>query len=85
MTTKYTVAQVYDKDEKIMLRDYLTKSSKMNYGMTYKQAKELAFHYAIKICKNLFHSFTWSKWMENKRAAIEWLNGFMKRHQELSL
>nr|XP_047141362.1 uncharacterized protein LOC124816280 [Hydra vulgaris] len=54
-------------------------SSKMNYGLTYKQAQELAFHYAMKLCKCP------SKWMENKQAGIEWLKGFMKRHQELSL
>ncbi|XP_065671766.1 uncharacterized protein LOC136089643 [Hydra vulgaris] len=79
LTTKYTVAQVFNKDEELMLRDYLIKSSKMNYGLTYKQAKELAFQYAMKLCKCL------SKWRENKQAGIEWLKGFMKRHQELSL
>ena len=60
MTTKYTAAQVFHKDEEIMLRDCLIKSSKMNYGLTYKQAKELAFYYAMKLLK-------WpSKWVENK-------------------
>ena len=34
LTTKYTVAQVFNKDEEIMLRDYLIKSSKMIYGLT---------------------------------------------------
>ena len=53
LTTKYTVAQVFYKDEKKRLKDYLIKSSKMNYGLTYKQAKELAFHYAMKLCKCL--------------------------------
>ena len=79
LTTKYTVAQVFNKDEEIMLRDYLIKSSKMNYGLTYKQAKELAFHYATKLCKCP------NKSMENKQADIEWLKGFMKRHKEISL
>ena len=51
----------------------------MNYGLTYKQAKELAFHYAKKLCKCP------NKWMENKKAGIEWLKGFMKCHKELSL
>ena len=36
LTTKFIVAQVFNKDEEIMLRDYLVKSSKMNYGLTYK-------------------------------------------------
>ena len=77
-TTKYTVVQVFNKDVEIMLRDYLIKSSKMNYGLTYKQAKELAFHYAMKLCKCS------NKWMENKQAGIEWLKGFMKRHKNVT-
>ena len=51
LRTKYTVARVFSKDEEIMLRGYLIKSSKMNYDLTYKQPKELAFHYAIKLYK----------------------------------
>ena len=76
LTTKQTDVQVFNKDEEILLRDCLIKSSKINYGLTYKQAKELAFHYAIKLCKCP------SKWVENKQAGVEWLKGFMKRHQE---
>ena len=79
LTTKYIVAQVFNKGEEIILRDYLIKRSKMNYGLTYKQAKVLAFHYAMKLCKCP------SKWIENKQAGIEWLKGFMKRQQEHSL
>lgn len=45
-STKYTVAQVFTRNEENLLKDYLIKSSKMNYGLTYKQAKELAYEYA---------------------------------------
>ena len=39
LTIKYTVAQVFNKDEEIMLRDYQIKKSKMNYGLTCKPGK----------------------------------------------
>lgn len=75
-SSKYTVAQVFTNDEEKLLEKYLLKSSKMNYGLTYKSAR---FDYAtaLKKCP--------AKWTENKQAGIKWMKGFMKRHKNLSL
>lgn len=51
----------------------------MHYGLTYKQARELAFQYATAFGKCP------AKWTENRQAGIDWLEGYMKRHKELSL
>lgn len=51
----------------------------MNYGLTYKQTKVLAFAYATALGKCP------TKWTENKEAGKEWLQGFMKPHRDLSL
>lgn len=78
-TTKYTVTQVFTNDEERMMKEYLLKSFKMNYGLTCKQARHLAYQYALELgtCP--------SKWIENKEAGIEWLKGFMKRNKDLSI
>ncbi|KAH9632506.1 hypothetical protein HF086_017054 [Spodoptera exigua] len=51
----------------------------MNYGLTYKQTRSLAYEYATALKKCPI------KWTEKKEAGIEWLKGFMKRHKDLSL
>lgn len=78
-TTKYTVTQVFTNDEERMMKEYLLTSSKMNYGLTYKQARHLAYQYALELGKCP------SKWTENREAGIEWLKGFMKRNKDLSI
>jgi hypothetical protein len=62
-----------------MLVDYELKCSKVNYGMTYKQFLQLA-HY----CGRLQSKFP-SSWIDNKIVGIDWLQGFMKRHKNLTL
>ncbi|XP_055918583.1 uncharacterized protein LOC129950684 [Eupeodes corollae] len=51
----------------------------MNYGLTYVQARTLAFQYAtlLKKCPEI--------WTDNKQAGTEWMKSFMKRHTNLSL
>lgn len=78
-TSKYTVAQVFTTEEETALEGYLIKSTKMNYGLTYVQARELAYDYAKALGKCP------TKWMENKQAGTEWIKGFMARHETLSL
>jgi len=52
----------------------LIKCSKLNYGMTYKQIRQLAYNYGRRLqCK-----FP-SSWIYNKIAGFDWSQGFMKR------
>lgn len=78
-SSKHTVHQVFTNDEERMLERYFLKMSKMNYGLTYLQGRELAYQYAnaLEKCPE--------KWMNNKKAGIEWMKNFMKRHSVLSL
>jgi hypothetical protein len=63
-----------------MLVDYVIKCSKLNYGMTYKQIRQLAYDYGRRLqCK-----FP-SSWIDNKIVGIDWLQGFMKRHKNLTI
>jgi hypothetical protein len=63
-----------------MLMDYVIKCSKLNYGMTYKKIHQLTYNYGRRLqCK-----FP-SSWADNKIAGIDWLQGFMKRHKNLTL
>jgi len=60
--------------------DYVIKCSKMNYGMTYKPIRQLAYDYGRRLqCKFPISLF------DNKIAGIDWLQGFMKRHKNLTL
>lgn len=77
--SKYTVNQVFSKEEEALLENYILKCSSMNYGLTYKMIRSLAFQYASHLgsCPK--------KWEDNKLAGIDWLKGYMKRHKNLSL
>ena len=57
----------------------MLKSSKINYGLTFYQARILAYEYsnALKKCPEL--------WSQNKIAGIEWIKGFMIRLKKLFL
>jgi hypothetical protein len=56
-----------------MLVDCAIECSKLNYGITYKQTRQLAYDYGRRLqCK-----FS-SSWIDNKFAGIDWLQGFMK-------
>ncbi|XP_074037775.1 uncharacterized protein [Leptinotarsa decemlineata] len=52
----------------------------MNYGLTYQMLRTLAYDYALKLERNIPNS-----WVANKTAGIDWIQGFMRRHTELSL
>jgi len=60
--------------------DYVIICSKLNYGMTYKQTCQLAYDYGRRL-QCIFHI----SWTDNKIAGIDWLQGFMKRHKNLTL
>lgn len=72
--------QIFSKEEEKSLKEYLKTASKMAYGLTTTQTKQLAFEYASKLSKKLPPS-----WIEKTEAGREWLRGFMKRNQDLSL
>lgn len=78
--SKYTSYQVFSKDQEKMLCEYILQCSRVNYGMTYKQVRQLAYDYAKKLGTSMPES-----WTENKIAGIDWLKGFMNRHNQLTL
>ncbi|XP_026736810.1 uncharacterized protein LOC113500286 [Trichoplusia ni] len=63
------------------LADYLKTSAKMCHGLTTKQVRELAYQYAVR----LELSSTPSSWNENNMASLDWLKGFLKRNDSLSV
>jgi hypothetical protein len=63
-----------------MLVDYVIKCSKLNYGMTYKQFRQLAYDSGRRLQCKIPRS-----WIDNKIAGIDWLQGFMIRHKSLML
>jgi hypothetical protein len=62
------------------MKEYILKSSKMCYGLTYSQIRKMAYDYA-----KLLNCQCPESWEHKKTAGIDWLKGFMKRHEELSL
>jgi bifunctional ADP-heptose synthase (sugar kinase/adenylyltransferase) len=79
-TSRYTSRKVFSAYQQLTLVDYVNKCSKLSYGMTYKQIRQLVYNYSRRLqCK-----FT-SSWLDNKIAEIDWLQSFMKRHKNLML
>lgn len=79
--SKYTSTQVFSVEEECELEKYLVKSSRMHYGLTYRQARELAYQYA----KHLPNCSVPESWELNKIAGKFWMQSFMKRHSSLRL
>lgn len=79
-STKYTTQQVFTVEQETMLRDYILKCSVMNYGLTYRQVRQLAYQYAKRLGSNIPVS-----WDAEKTAGIDWLKGYMKRQPQLTL
>lgn len=78
-SSKYSVCQIFTNLEENMLENYMLKCCKMKYGLTYCQARTVAYEYAkaLKKCPE--------SWKQNQLAGIEWMKGFMRRHKNLSL
>jgi len=79
-TSLYTSRQIFSENQELMLVDYVIKCSKMNYGMTYKSIRQLAYDCGRRLQRKFLNSL-----IENKIAGIDWLQGFMKRHKNLTL
>uniref|UniRef100_A0A2L2YKN8 DDE-1 domain-containing protein n=1 Tax=Parasteatoda tepidariorum TaxID=114398 RepID=A0A2L2YKN8_PARTP len=77
---KYRCHQVFTDEEELLLSEYFLTSSKIHYGLTFLQARALAFQYAEKLGKAMP-----SSWNVKECAGIDWMQAFMKRHPGLSL
>lgn len=78
--SKYVSQQVFTKEEEATLENYLIRSSKLQYGLSYYQVRQFAYEYAVRLEKRMPTS-----WQETKIAGLDWLKGFMNRHKNLSL
>jgi hypothetical protein len=72
--------RVFTEEEEIVLSEYLQTSSKMYFGLTPNEVQKLAFEYADKNDKHIPLN-----WRENNCAGLDWFQGFMHRHREISL
>ncbi|XP_072401116.1 uncharacterized protein [Diabrotica undecimpunctata] len=63
-----------------MFKNYLDVTSKLHHGLTRKQAKELAYEFAVRNSKKIPAS-----WNKHKQASYDWLYRFLKRMKTLSL
>lgn len=72
--------QVFSNEEELELKHYLLRSSKINYGLTYVQTRNLAYQYAKLLQKKYPGS-----WVVHEAAGKDWMSGYMKRHPQLSL
>jgi transposase-like protein len=78
--SKFTSYQVFSNDEESELIEYIEESSKMHFGLTLLQVRALAYQYA-KALKRKYPP----KWDETGLAGIDWIHGFRKRNNRLSL
>ncbi|BFZ07906.1 hypothetical protein BsWGS_10945 [Bradybaena similaris] len=80
LTPNYQHSQIFNHEQEETLANYLDKCSKMFHGLTPKNVRTLAFEMAT--LNRLKCPQTCS---ENSMAGREWLYGFLKRHQQLSI
>ena len=80
MRPNYGCRSVFTSEEEMSLKDYLITSSKMNYGLSTKSTRQLAYEMAVINSKTFPQS-----WHNLKMAGEDWLYGFMKRHPDLSI
>ena len=63
-----------------MIVEYLLKASDINFGLSPKEYRKLAYRFAkansIEIAKI---------WYDKQQAGPDWLTSFLKRHRQLSL
>ena len=76
----YRCRQVFTDVEERLLQDYLIKASKIQFGLTRKQVRKLAFDFAVKNGKEFPES-----WSTSGYAGEDWFSGYMNRFPNLSL
>ena len=72
--------QVFTAIEEDALVDYIITCSTMFHGLGYGDVRRLSFEYAEKTGKDMP-----AGWRHNCMAGKDWMYGFMKRHENLSL
>uniref|UniRef100_A0A2A4IUA5 Zinc finger PHD-type domain-containing protein n=1 Tax=Heliothis virescens TaxID=7102 RepID=A0A2A4IUA5_HELVI len=78
--SQYKESQIFAVSEEKLLVAYLLSCSKMHYGLTRKQAMQLAFDFATVNSKKFPDS-----WSRNHAAGKDWFRGFLSRNPEVSL
>lgn len=78
--SQYKDSQIFTVAEEKVLVEYLLSCSKMHYGLTRKQALQLAFQFAEANTKKYPGS-----WATNNAAGKDWFRGFLSRNPEVSL
>lgn len=74
------IRQIFSPQQEQMLANYLKKCSRMHYGLTTAQTKQLAYKYA-----KALNVPVPEKWGDEESAGREWLFGFFRRNPDLSL
>ena len=77
---RYNARQIFSAHQEQLLADYFITAAKYNYGHTPTIARRLAFEFAMKNNIQVPHA-----WLRDCSAGEEWLIGFLKRHEELSI
>jgi len=77
---KYNARQIFSEDQEAMLAEYLLTAAKHNYGHSATMARRLAYEFATQNDVNVPEA-----WLRDCSAGEEWLVGFLKRHQSLSI
>jgi hypothetical protein len=71
---------IFMDEEEVLLSEYLQKSCRMYFGLTSEEVRKLAYQFAVKKNKSIPLN-----WQANNLAGIDWFQGFMNRHNEISL
>lgn len=77
--SKYASRQVFTVTEEKELEEYLVRSSEIHYGLTYRNARKLAYEFAVRLNKKFPQ-----KWTQTGLAGEDWMWSFMQRHRNLS-
>ncbi|ESO05980.1 hypothetical protein HELRODRAFT_73069, partial [Helobdella robusta] len=71
----YYVRKIFSVDQETSIHNYLVKSSEYHYGLSRKEARKLAYGFAVQ--NNVEHPPSWDA---NETAGKDWYNQFMHRH-----
>ena len=66
-------------DEEMALMEYIVKASKLYQGLSKRDVKKLAYEFGIATDLSIPVN-----WLKNKSAGENWLEGFRKRHKDIS-
>lgn len=80
MKPKYDTRRIFTDEQESSLVNYVLQCSKMCYGKSTKDVRILAYELAIANNVNVPKS-----WKDNKKAGVDWLNAFIKRHSNISI